>query len=771
MSCGTFLILLVVIVFVVTVIAVATNAGATKGASSAQPSRRTSPRRPRFDNSIQPTRQGRPARRVSTPEQCWIGRGRAVEVAGYRFSDGMLYIGRDLPPVHENWRTDTEPALIQPHLRVQRSLPDRDGSSIGYWPSYSEISGRARAGYLEWLAGGRRVPNAPIGFVFLFFYGIERRVLSDAQDSGTARAEVDGLLREVEELLTVYGGNQSFQGYAGAFLEIGGLLHRTIPLSELKPPLRSSAWDVPLVTKMVLGVFAQQGEPVTAEWALSWALTAQAVRRRTPVRRCAKVFEELFLLRYPERFRGGGIKIKPNKTLLTATYRPASPSFGHGTIELNLPDLPDVTILSGPLRTLQKLVDEVTDDLDAYSRWVGRKDDRTSPAALALLPAELVAERDTPQGQRFLEIIEDALNGATVAAVDVEAIVKAWPSNNDDKLTKQESAMLAQFLERRGIGIEPDCRLGGPPLGKARQAVVFRFEGTEPEVLADELATSVDYRAAAVLLRLATAVAAADGEISADEERHLREHLERGPELPPSVHRRLAAHLQWLLLEPPGLVGMKRRLEALREDHRRVFARFLVTVAGADGRFDPEEVRVLRKIYPLLGLEADGVFTDIHALMAGDDEDEGPMTVLAAHAAEGHTIPVPDVSTAAEHEVLVLDGATIRATREATERISGMLAEIFDDSEPGESATPIKSPTADSVCGLDPACSAFLLRIAERPRWERAEIEHIADSLGVLPDGVLELINEAALEASGDPLLEGDEVIEIDQEILQEMLR
>ena len=48
-----------------------------------------------------------------------------------------------------------------------------------YWPSYSEISSAARTAYVDWLASGRR-PGAHIGYVFLFFYGIERRVLVDA---------------------------------------------------------------------------------------------------------------------------------------------------------------------------------------------------------------------------------------------------------------------------------------------------------------------------------------------------------------------------------------------------------------------------------------------------------------------------------------------------------------------------------------------------------------------------------------------------------------
>jgi hypothetical protein len=39
-----------------------------------------------------------------------------------------------------------------------------------------------------------------------------------------------------------------------------------------------------------------------------------------------------------------------------------------------------------------------------------------------------------------------------------------------------------------------------------------------------------------------------------------------------------------------------------------------------------------------------------------------------------------------------------------------------------------------------------------------------------MPDGALEVINEAAFERCGVPLLEGDETIEVDGQILEEML-
>ncbi|HJX28998.1 MAG TPA: tellurite resistance TerB C-terminal domain-containing protein, partial [Thermoanaerobaculia bacterium] len=59
---------------------------------------------------------------------------------------------------------------------------------------------------------------------------------------------------------------------------------------------------------------------------------------------------------------------------------------------------------------------------------------------------------------------------------------------------------------------------------------------------------------------------------------------------------------------------------------------------------------------------------------------------------------------------------------------------------------------------------------AARPSWERIEVERLAASFALLPDGALEVLNEAAYARCGAPLLEGDEIIEIEPEILEEML-
>jgi tellurite resistance protein len=676
----------------------------------------------------------------------------------------MIYVGSGLRPVSGH-RGNVEPALLNPHPSVSWSRPDHEGRLMHYWPSYSTIDPASRAAYLHWLSSGRKDPAAALGYVFLFYYGIERRVLVDAQSSDQARAEIDDLLVEVERLLGIYGANHSFRGYASSFLSVARLLHRPIDPATLRPPRDWNGWEVPLSLRIALGTFAAEGKPVPPDWAYSWVLFSPEIYLRTPGKRCPDEFEELFKIRYAEAFSGEGLKVRPNKTPIQVEYRPASPSFP-GSVSASLGSLPDVFGLAGPLRKLREIVDRTLQDLDVYSRWVGRTGDVDSPAALSLLPPELARGRQSEEGRRFVAWIEERLAGGEVAVMNAAELAEHWPCQDPEKISKREAEMLALFLAQHGFGVEPDVRFGGPPPGSGK-AVLFRL----PDEAAAELDAS--YHSATVLLSLAVAVSSADGEISPGEEAHLFAYV--GSALPhsPAGRVRLKAHLRWLITAPPGLAGLKKKIEPLAEAQRREIGRFLISVAGADGHVDADELKLLARIYPLLGLDAQGVYSDVHALASAEAPPAAePVTVLPA-GPRPSGFSIPPVSKPGG---VLLDPRKIQAKLAESEDVAGLLEGIFaPDEEPARAVAPLPSvPSEPSgpppIGGLDAVHSDFLRRLARKGAWERIEVERLAGEFGLLPDGALEVINEAAFERCGVPLLEGDETIEVDGQILEEML-
>lgn len=185
-----------------------------------------------------------PAEPAVPGDGCWIPAGQAVQIAGKAIPGGMLYVGKGLKPVMiRNYSSGTpEPALLNPALPVNFGKADYTMPGMSYWPAYAAIGPEARASYLAWLAQGRSDPQAYIGYVFLFFYGLERRILHDAQDSLKARAEVPVLLQEVERLLDVYGSNHSFAGYASRLLQAARVLY-DLPLPDDSLEERYPDWS------------------------------------------------------------------------------------------------------------------------------------------------------------------------------------------------------------------------------------------------------------------------------------------------------------------------------------------------------------------------------------------------------------------------------------------------------------------------------------------------------------------------------------------------
>ncbi|MGC5016339.1 TerB N-terminal domain-containing protein [Streptosporangium sp. DT93] len=681
-----------------------------------------------------------------------------ITLAGHNIVGGLLYIGSGLASVSGAM---VEPALIDPRLPVDARRPDWSGQGLAYWPSYATIPPQSRAAYLAWLADGRRYPQVPIGYVFLYLYGLERRALHDLTlDRSTAVHELPIIHAEVRRLLGIYGGHGAFQRYAGQFkhaLEI--LTLAGAQFSAAAPPAPARETPPPLRLRAGLGSFAIQGRPIPAQWALTWIRSHPDYYPRTAATRCATEFDALFQLRYTAR-HGQGLVVRPGRTEIALDYRPASAGF-HGVAELTLAGIPEVLTLAAPTRKLVALADECTSDLEAYSRFIGRvPDGHASVQAQALLPIELLDLTAGGAGQA-VTWARNRLGGAETALVAAEEFT-ALISGPDTKPTKKDVIALARLLGSAGIGIEPDPRLGGPPPSTGPMVLFAAPAGPTA-------AASDAYQAATVLLHLAAAVSAADGETSEAEQHHLSDHLERALHLTSDERRRLHAHLRWLIATPVKLSGLTRRIAAIDEAQRSYVAEFLTAVAAADGHISPAEIKTLTKIYRLLGLDpalAQRVLPPPDAPAPAS----APVVVRPGHPERGYTIPPPTPSAPpAPSSSVRLDQEVIAAKLAESARVGALLGSIFTSEDPTPPPPP-PPPAADPVAGLDNSHSGLVRALTAAEQISRAQFEQLAARWNLLPDGALDRINEAAYEMAGEPLLDGDDPIRVDRHLLGEML-
>lgn len=681
------------------------------------------------------------------PSARWVSFGEAVQVGNFTLLGGMFYVGSGLRSQNGN----IEPALINPKLAIAQNAVDESLRLTDYWPSYEGIQPEARRAYLQWLAGGRSNPDTNIGYVFLFFYGLERRALIEIKNDPSAHAEIVLIVDEVKRLLSLYGANGSFRSYATDFLEF---LEASKPTStdilyQQPPPQVESGYELPLRIRIGLGQMAANKVAVPAIWAHAWVLADPNINRRTPVTRCSEAFEALFNAKYSEKY-GEGMRLPVNRTRLKCVYRAASSGMAGREFSVEFDEIPDVSATTIPIKNLQSLVDECTAELDGYSRFIGRNPgsehdlDALLQLPISLWPAPVRAEIDSLKlqiGDGLLVVSFGELSGRLKSA---------------GELTRDKILGLARALESLQIGIEPDV-LGGAKTPKPEDSVVL-FATLQED---GSIRSNPAYQAAAITIGLSHAVAEADGDASAKELLHLSRQIDSWTHLSIAHRKRLKAYLRLQISQPTTLAIFKKKLETLADEARRTIAHFLANLAQTDGVVAPEEVKLLEKIYKTLGVDTKLLYSDLHIAAT-------PLGIF-------ESVPIsPQQEISKAHDVTpTLNAARIAALLKESEQVSKLLASVFADpepaSEPAASTIAVQEEHVEqkqNLLGLDAEHSAFLRILRTRPSWSRQELSDVAADMELMLDGALERINDVFFDKFDEPLTDGDALVEVNQHLL-----
>ncbi len=706
----------------------------------------------------------------------WIPPGQPAAVGAHAIPGGLIYLGR-----HVRSARGVEPALVNPDLPV--AAPDGCAVDSGTVPrlGYHLLSPTSRWVYLDWLAGGRRADVSP-ALVLLFCFGLERRVLLDADHDPAVRHELPAITAEVHRLRARYGdGGPTLRGALDNLLD---LLELLAPGSGTTAAVRSSEPGAgKMGVRVALARFAAASDPVPADLARVWVRHHPSLARRSAEVDCPAEFDKMFALRYRDR-HGAGL-VPPNDVPgVRLRYQPASQ--GLATTLVCREDLPDVLAEPRCTRALGSLVDSVAAALDPYRRWLARfPEGRGSLAAAALLPRELV-DADHGKLGALRVWAERQLDGRPRAVVDAAGFWAFWSTAAPDRMTRDEAAAFLAVLALLAFGVEPDVRFGAPALARG-PAVIFRLG----RPVSDR--PSARFPAAAVITRCAAAVASAAQPIHPQDPPGAAVlatvcDLAAALRLDPGEDLRLAARLGWLLTTRVDVDRLARHTTILTAVEREIAGHYLVAVAvAAHPLVGPAAVAVLTRVYRLLGLEPDLVFHRLHECSVGgaptlprpqpatrrDDppshERDGPVVVQVADATpSGYALPWAD--DRALSAGVTLDRAAVNHKIAESGAAATLLNAIFDAGEDREQATPPDAGGTDRIAGLDLAHSALLHALAPRPSWTREEFASLAAAHRVLPDGAVDVLNEVAIERVGAPLIEDSDTLAIDNDVLLELL-
>lgn len=735
----------------------------------------TAPARRRFQAPLRGSRRDAVPLLVTVPQPdiarpaddgaaVWVPEGGTICVDGRYIRGGMVYIAGCGEPG----------CAVEPDLPVWWHDPDFAGRDMRYWPTYGGCHPRERAAYLRWLAAGRSDPDACIGYVFLFYYGLERRLIHDL-GTGGQHPETETLLAEVRRLHGVYGTSEPFDRYASALLDLFAGIRAA---RSVEPVPQRPDGDTPSVSLVNVGRLILDGG-VPAAWAYEYLVNhSDYSSKSAAARNWPDLLRDLFLVRFAARW-GETVEVEPVRSReLVLRYKTAAAWTSHhsdDTVSIYLDDIPDPDA-TALFHTLAALARECAADLTPYSRsTVSRPADTAE--ALSKLPTELLASLDHPILAALRGAVADTLDSPAGAAVLWDDLVAACfdgrdpiePEQSQRAAARRDAAAVVALLAGIGMGMEPDVG-HGPTLPKpGSHVVVFPLSADT----ADE-APSPLYPAGRLAARLVALVASADSVLSPDEADVLDGFAREVLDLKDGERRRIGAYLRWLAATSTTMAGARAAAARLTAAQRSLLGDLLVSVAVCDGQIAPEEIAALVAAFGYAGLDTAEVYRRLHA---ASSSNRTPAEVRGAGPGRRWATPPAAGASAA-----VLDRDRVRARIDDTARVETLLADIFaeppDPADPaaeeaaGDDAAPADEEPAAAVAGLDAEHSALAVAAAAgRDSWTRRELADVAESVGLpMLDGALAEINEAAVEACGEPLIEGDDPLLVNPYAAEEML-
>lgn len=698
-----------------------------------------------------------------TGRPLWYPPGTPAQVSSYRIRDGMVYVG------NVSSRSGYEDAcVVDPALPVARRGA---AEKLGYWPSYGGLSGECRRVYLDWLASGKRAPDAEIGYVFLYFYGLERRLFLEAPSP----EETGSLVLEVERLRSLYADNHSFEGYSRRLLETVAVLRDAS--SAWKPEPDSPPGFMPLALKVAAGREVVAGRPLGFELAAAILLALKDFRpgSRLVLGSGREAFLTVLKARFETAFPTGLVVRNRKDSCLQLIYRGAMAGLSVDlTARAGLTGLPDPATLTWTklLALGEAVAEEVAPHLKSLAY---HPDQANSLVAMALCPPEL---RDTVavEARRWAERLPP------VAAVPFGEVARHAIGATSLKWTLRQRRQVGEALAGVGLAMEPDPEDVGRPMEDATTVYVFHATGGRSRAM----------KVASVAAMFVTYLArGATRPVEAVDEAWLA-RLPSRLALTADETVRLRARLAWLRDADLNMTRVKRALGDATAEENELCIWSATVAAGASGTVDKIKVAILEKLCDALGVARSALYAGIHMdLGAASASAAEPVAVSEAEPEVIHPIAGPpaqqvgvvsasstgpmDVAEAVptvpravpgSPELGVPEHDRLARIRAETQQVSEMLAVIFKEEEPD--AGVFEKDEKSAFPGLDAPHAGLVTKLITRPQWPRTEFEEMACSVDLMPDGAMEAVNEWAFDFYGDALLEDGDPVVVNSVLLEE---
>lgn len=688
------------------------------------------------------------------PKPYFAGKGSHLDVGGYLLQDPMIYV------VDSREYGDFDASLLC--LKRTISPPRKDqAQTLPYWPRLSDCEPHQVAHYLHWLQDGRNDPNIELGYVFIYFYGLERRALVDRKD-------ILEIGNEVLRLLKIYGSTRSFRQYAtGMFIHLImlGLLRPTEKIMDALLQFQQG-YVSDTLREMILGVLANHNQVLPAKWAIHFARQDERSRRSVVVDRAEEEFGKLFQTRYDSQLKG---KMVPQKGsgLQKIRYQAASPSLGRGNDLVSDAEWTKIIGWKGQFAPVVQLYNDCIEELRSYTRKVSSQE---PSIAFEYLPPDLQKELKHPQQAQWDHLLEAYSGKSRVCLLPVGKVASIRGLECKQRLPLGQAKSLAQFVESLGSSMEPDPRYTQKTLQWEESVSILHLPDKpyQPQ--------GPGYQLTGFLLPLALEVSEAEGEMDEAERRVINDFFQERFMLSRNDCLRLDALIEVIRQNGISLAGIKKKITTLfNETQRKAIGRFLVMIAGAVNGICTKELKSLEKAIGYLSLEKE-VLSGLIQELGYSIPEESRLVVKGKTETGAEIIPPRQV---------VLDLDKIRQIHQESIEASRMLLDAMSAKSEGTSifsssvehsdgngqTLVMNNENGNSIATMliSRNVKPFYTELITKTEWPRSDLYSLAQKHNVTVSAAIEEINGWSDETLGDFLVEEGDTTVIRRELLAQM--
>ena len=652
--------------------------------------------------------------RSSTPKLKFYSKSDTVNLFGYSITNSLFYTCDS--------KSDMPFAI---NIKSNPSFGITPSEGLNYWPNYNQISKTQQGYFIKWLADGKPFIEE-LGYAYIYYYGLEYRALVEKQDQKEVLFEVIDLVNKFQRLR--YG----YDLIAYLVLSI-----KNFSLDEMDKIL----------------VFFKNNEQ---EYMYNPAYNS-IVKNLTPSGQYQVKFSPYQFLNNNEY---NNLSDRKNE-LLSYYFEKILEGLDEGEIYTTKLQNYNYYMAMGYYRTtnpisyeaivpstkLKRLWNQARKIIkDEIKQTVKKFDSSAEPLTeiekLAYLPSKL--RSNINYSSNNFEFGEKAIS-------DVGTIAENLGFKIQDKATLRQSTLIVDACEALGYEIEPNVNIDKKPYKK--ETLVSIYKSQYPEKL-----SPIDYQIASLFTDIGYQIALEDKELLQVEIAYIENYIKKEFNLSPSERYRLQMRGE-LLVHTKAIntsETVKKLIKMLDDTGKETIAKYIISVAMADGIVKDSELKILQKIFKQLDFSDDYLNSTLSELINSNDD---VVTVEKGTFIKKKGSKIPTEIETDEKVELKLDTEKLEKIKINTSEIHNVLQEIFAEeeaevfkSEPIEKNSPENEDNIEIESGLQ----GLVNIIIEKENWTRNELLNAIQNKGMMLSSAIDEINEWSEEEYGDFLVEED---------------